>query len=146
MTRPAARRAFVDGPVINVAALLVPPAPLTPAGYLRLCRAASGRSIEQIAERIEPLIRRRGDVATMLRLLEIDGAKARDIQPLRLLTAALPTFDADVYGQLRDTPPDRHPTICRGCGRNPRSPRIRRRIGRSTGFACTLCAPEGSPR
>ena len=89
--------------------------PLTPAGYLRLCRAAAGLSIEQVVERIEPRIAARSDVGMILRELERDGVKALSVNTLRPLLRAFP-LDLEVYAQLRDEPADRHPRICRACG------------------------------
>jgi hypothetical protein len=89
--------------------------PLTPAGYLRLRRAAIGLTIEQVAARISPTTRGRTVVGRMLRDLERDEVKVLSIDTLRPLARAIP-MDLDVYAQLRDEPVDRHPRVCRGCG------------------------------
>lgn len=117
--------------------------PLTPAGYLRLRRNAARMTIDQVAERIEPRLHRRGDIATMLRNLERDGVTARQIDILRPLQRAFP-IDLEVYAQLRDEPADRHPSVCRvcGCSANDRcTGEHRGQCRRETADLCSACEP-----
>lgn len=50
----------------------------------------------------------------MVHLLETEGTAARYRETMEAFARAMP-IDVDVYLQLRDTPADRHPRICRGC-------------------------------
>ena len=88
-------------------------APLTPAAYLRLRRAAAGVSVSDAARRIAP--NNQADAAKLIRQLETDGTAARYVETIRGLRDAYP-LDVDVYLQLRDAPADAHPRICDGCG------------------------------
>ncbi|RDE04668.1 hypothetical protein [Sphingomonas aracearum] len=89
--------------------------PLTPADYLRICRKASGKSVDQVAEVIEPRHRRRSAVAALIRDLETPGTTANHVTLLDPLHGAF-RFSSDVYFQLMTRPPERHPIICRQCG------------------------------
>lgn len=87
--------------------------PLTPARYLRLRRLAAGLSVDAVARSISA--NNQAEARALVLLLETDGSKARYRQTIEAFADAFP-IDADVYLQLRDTPADQHPRICRGCG------------------------------
>lgn len=91
------------------------PGPLTAGRYLKLRRQAAFLSVDQVAERLAPAERDRADAAALVRMLETDGARARHDGTLAVLGRIF-RFDIAVYRQLCDTPVDRHPMICRGCG------------------------------
>jgi hypothetical protein len=87
--------------------------PLSPAGYLRLRRKAAGLSIDAVAVRVSA---NNQEVSrALVSLLETDGSKARYRATIEAFADAYP-LDVNVYEQLRDTPADQHPRICRGCG------------------------------
>lgn len=104
-------------------------APLTPAAYLRLRRAAAGVSIPQLAEAMIAYRRRRlgakvaahpayataRDAVDLIELLERDGTRAMQRRTIEAVAACVP-LDIDVYFQLADEPAGRHPRVCRGCG------------------------------
>lgn len=122
--------------------------PLTPAAYLKLRREAAGLSIAQVAERLEPRIALRRDVATILDMLERPGATARTVSTLRPLKTVF-AIDLEVYAQLRDEPATRHPSICRGCGCSQSDPCVIRERGSHLDTCCTLrqhscdrCVPD----
>lgn len=87
--------------------------PLSPAGYLRLRRKAAGLSVETVARRISA--NNQDEARALVCLLETEGTKARYRETVEGFADAFP-IDVDVYMQLRDTPSDQHPRICRGCG------------------------------
>ena len=87
--------------------------PLSPAGYLRLRRKAAGLSVETVARRISA--NNQDEARALVCLLETEGTKARYRETVEGFADAFP-IDVDVYMQLRDTPGDQHPRICRGCG------------------------------
>lgn len=88
--------------------------PLTPAGYLTLCRKRAGVTIEQAASRIAP--RDMVDIAErLLRDLERPGTVAKRTHTLLRISYAFP-LNVAVYRQLAEAPPERHPAVCRGCG------------------------------
>lgn len=100
--------------------------PMTPATYVRLRRMAAGLTEQQLADRLAVLYRRErpGFAVThpigahmlhVVRALEMPNAKARLRETVDAIAAVMP-FDADVYWQLRDNKPTRHPRVCRGCG------------------------------
>lgn len=108
--------------------------PLTPAGYLRLRRAASGLSIAKVAAICAPLAKRH-DAAVLIGMLEDEGVKAKDRETIEQLAIAFP-LDVDVYFQLANEPADRHPQVCRGCGCSAWDPCY---TGRGT---CSLATPH----
>lgn len=87
--------------------------PVTPARYLRLRRLAAGLSVDAVARSISA--NNQAEARALVLLLETDGSKARYRQTIEAFADAFP-IDADVYLQLRDTPAEQHPRICRGCG------------------------------
>jgi len=93
--------------------------PLSPAGYLRLRRAASGQSISAVAQRLNAGHRRAGmrnDITTaLIASLETEGVVAKHRVTLDRLRSVI-AFDADVYHQLATEPPALHPAVCRTCG------------------------------
>ncbi|HEX8300394.1 hypothetical protein [Sphingomonas sp.] len=89
--------------------------PITPARYVGLRRAASGKSIEQIAALIATTASNQAEVRALIRLLETPGTVARSLDSIALLQAAF-SIDPAVYHQLATEHADRHPQICRGCG------------------------------
>lgn len=102
---------------------------LTPSEYLQLRRKAAGLEIRDLAERLEKLrghLIRSGDVlptmfavksdiVALILMLESTGARAKLRDTLDAIALVMP-FDADVYQQLADAAPQRHPRVCRGCG------------------------------
>lgn len=117
--------------------------PLTPADYVRLRREAAGLTIRQVAERIEPRIAVRGDIARLLAMLERPGASARTIHTLVPLKRAFP-IDLEVYQQLRDTPAKHHPSVCRVCGCSQSDPCLTDDHSCCTlrHTSCSRCIPE----
>ncbi len=102
-------------------------APMTPAHYMRLRRAASGMSRRDLAYRLSSAFvprHRQSDGArvpsldeamALIDMLETDGARARYRWTIEAIACFIP-LDADVYHQLAADAEDRHPQICRGCG------------------------------
>lgn len=102
-------------------------APLTPAHYLRLRRAASGMSRRDLAYRLASAIVPRyrltdgarvpslDEAMALIDMLETDGARARYRWTIEAIACFIP-LDVDVYHQLATDAEDRHPQICRGCG------------------------------
>ena len=126
--------------------------PMTPSEYIRLRRLAAKLSEHDLAKHMAALYvstaeRRPGDtildiskaMLLLLRAIELPGAVARRPQTIASLAAVLP-FDVDVYWQLAQCPPDRHPRVCRGCGTSAHdydAPRW------STRTSCERCDPAG---
>jgi hypothetical protein len=90
-------------------------APISAGRYLQLRREAAGFTIAQIAERLAPAHKDRSDAVALIKILERDGARPRHEGAIAVLRTIFP-FDIAVYRQLCETPADRHPLICRGCG------------------------------
>lgn len=103
--------------------------PLAPEAYLRLRREAAGLTIRDLAARLTELraalveagelpagmLAIRSDMVATLLMLEATGVRARLRETLESIAAVMP-FDPDVYQQLADADPRRHPRVCRGCG------------------------------
>lgn len=89
--------------------------PVTPASYLRLRRTAAGLSRTEVAIRLASKACDVGIATSLIRSLETEGVTARQRTTLMRLSAIF-AFDPDVYRQLADEPPHRHPSICRMCG------------------------------
>ena len=87
--------------------------PLTPARYLRLRRIAAGLSVDAVARSISA--NNQAEARALVMLLETEGSTARYRETVDAFADAFP-IDIDVYFQLRDTPAEDHPRICRGCG------------------------------
>lgn len=126
--------------------------PITPSEYLRLRRLAAKLSEHDLAQRMAALYvsaatRRPRDtmldiskaMLLLLRAIELPGAIARRRQTITALAAVLP-FDIDVYWQLAQCPPDRHPRICRGCGTSAHDQDAPRWATRTS---CERCDPAG---
>jgi len=126
--------------------------PMTASEYIRLRRLAAKLSEHDLAQRMAALYastatRRPGDTALkvsrimlhLLRAIELPGAVARRPQTITALAAVLP-FDVDVYWQLADCPPDRHPRVCRGCGTSAHDHDAPRWATRTS---CEPCDPAG---
>lgn len=98
-----------------------PMIPLSPAGYLRLRRAASGQSISAVAQRLNAAHLTanpgmRNDITTaLIASLETEGVVAKHRETLDRLRSVM-AFDPDVYHQLATAPPALHPAVCRTCG------------------------------
>jgi len=121
-------------------------APLTPAAYLRLRRAAAGVSVSDAARRIAP--NNQADATRLIRQLETDGTAARYVETIHGLRDAY-ALDVDVYLQLRDAPADVHPRICTGCGCSHWDPCGLPDDGGSCAWTndttCTRCSGEAFP-
>lgn len=100
--------------------------PMTPAMYVRLRRMAAGLTEQQLADRLAVVFRRERPrmpvtypfavhMLYAVRALEMPTAKALMRETVAAFAEVMP-FDADVYWQLRDNKPTRHPRVCRGCG------------------------------
>jgi predicted Zn-ribbon and HTH transcriptional regulator len=95
--------------------------PLSPSGYLRLRRSASGQSITAVAQRLNDAHvsahpGMRNDITTaLIASLETEGVVAKHRQTLDRLRSVIP-FDPDVYHQLATEPAALHPAVCRTCG------------------------------
>lgn len=101
---------------------------LAPADYLHLRREAAGLDRYEVAARLaesvlraandhvgRPLVHDRDDAIGLVRQLETPGIKARHRITIEALAQIIP-LDVDVYFQLANEPPGRHPIVCRGCG------------------------------
>lgn len=131
---------------------------MKPDGYLRLCREASGMTLEQVAHRLaanrdgaamRDTAERSANLATpvapaidLVRALETPGNVARLATTLDALSAVYP-FDPGVYRQLATEPADRHPRICRGCGCSEWDARdtMSEGLAWASDTACTRCLP-----
>lgn len=128
------------------------PKPMTASEYIRLRRRAAKLSEHDLAQRMASLYvstatRRPGDTIAklveamllILRAIELPGAVARRRRTIASLAAVLP-FDVDVYWQLVQCPPDRHPRVCRGCGTSAHDHDAPRWATRTS---CERCDPAG---
>lgn len=117
--------------------------PLSPAGYLKLRRKAAGLSVDAVAQRIPA--NSQDEARALMCLLETEGTKARYRQTIEAFADVFP-IDADVYMQLRDTPADQHPRICRGCGCSEWDPCVTGDGSHSCAWhglaTCTRCVGE----
>ena len=93
--------------------LFVAPA-IMPWEYIQMRRMAAGLSIEQAAKRFYARDDHRSSVIANLIMFETPGVRIKRISDVDLKRAF--EFDAEVYRQLVETPPDEHPTLCRKCG------------------------------
>ncbi|MGT2513443.1 hypothetical protein ACVOMT_03560 [Sphingomonas panni] len=125
---------------------------MTASEYIRLRRLAAKLSEHDLAQRMAALYvstaeRRSGDtmldiskaMLLLLRAIELPGAIARRPQTIASLAAVLP-FDVDVYWQLAQCPPDRHPRVCRGCATSAHDHDAPRWATRTS---CERCDPAG---
>ncbi|RXD05382.1 hypothetical protein EQZ23_09900 [Sphingomonas sp. UV9] len=123
------------------APLLLPP--LSLAGYLKLRRKAAGLSVDAVAQRISA--NNQSEARALVCLLETEGTKACYRETIDAFADAFP-IDADVYLQLRDTPADQHPRICRGCGCSEWDPCVAGDGSHSCAWhgvaTCTRCVGE----
>lgn len=94
---------------------LAPPATMTAPRYLQLRRLAARMTVKDVAERLAPRLRDRAAATALVALLETEGAVARHDTTLAALGHVF-AFDPLVYRQVSETPADRHPEICEGCG------------------------------
>jgi hypothetical protein len=107
------------------------PGPMTPETYIRLRREAAGLTIAKAAL---PFYRReehRADVEAVLRDAETPGVKLKQ-HVAQTLPRAFP-FDPNVYRQLCEDPPERHPSLCRGCACSIQTP-----CSTQQGFHCRI--------
>lgn len=129
---------------------------LKPADYVRLRRQAAGLSRRDVASRLAALalqpmfqgatrmVRLPEDEAlALIDQLETPGVRARHRATIAAIAAVIPV-DVDVYRQLALDPPERHPTICRGCGCTPNDPCTGEDGVCSIGLrgTCTRCADQ----
>lgn len=127
-------------------------APMTPSEYVRLRRNAACLSEHDLAQRLAALYvymneRKAGQrmpvlVAEMLaelRRIEQPETVAEQPETITRLAAVLP-IDADVYWQLADYAPERHPRVCRGCGTSAHDHDAPRWATRTS---CERCDPAG---
>lgn len=112
--------------------------PISPATYVSLRRAASGRSIEQAAAVIASTSDHQAEVRALIRLLETPGTIARSLDSIALLQSAFP-IDPAVYHQLATEPADRHPQICRGCGCSQNDACVRAELGNCAWAGAGIC-------
>jgi hypothetical protein len=147
------RHAFATPPRKRFLPRLPDAQPLTPEGYLRLRRKAAGLEIRDLATRLTDLRAAlveagevpaemqaiRGDFVSILLMLEATGVRARMRETLDAIAAVMP-FDADVYQQLADADPRRHPRVCRGCGTSTHDHDM---TSWATATSCTRCDPAG---
>ncbi|MEG8045202.1 hypothetical protein QP175_02610 [Sphingomonas aerolata] len=108
--------------------------PLTPAHYLRLRRVAAGLSVDAVARSISA--NNQAEARALVMLLETVGSTARYRETVEAVADAFP-IDIDVYFQLRDTPAEDHPRICRGCGCSESDPCI----AGDGSHTCDWCGP-----
>lgn len=108
---------------------------LSPADYIRLRREAAGLSRYDVALRLpsigvrtdagdhraRPIARDLDDALGLVRQLETPGIRARHRMMVEALGSIFP-LDVDVYFQLADAPPQRHPSVCRSCGCSDQDP------------------------
>ncbi|RXD05543.1 hypothetical protein EQZ23_10820 [Sphingomonas sp. UV9] len=117
--------------------------PLSPASYLQLRRKAAGLSVDEVARRISTT--NQSEVRALVCLLETQGSSAKYRETIDGFADAFP-IDADVYMQLRDTPADQHPRICRGCGCSEYDPCVSADGAQSCAWqgvnTCTRCVGE----
>lgn len=126
--------------------------PMTASAYLRLRRRAAGLTVRDLAQRMAALYiatatRRPSDTVAditkamvlVVQGLELPGAVARRRETIASLAAVLP-IDANVYWQLAECPPDRHPRVCRGCGTTAHDHDAPRWATRTS---CERCDPAG---
>ena len=92
--------------------------PLEPWEYIRLRRQAAGQTIAQAARPHWHRPEHRADVEATTARIEQPGYLLRADHLVELIPRSF-EFDTAVYRQLRDEPPERHPTVCRGCGCTP---------------------------
>lgn len=101
---------------------LFAPPPIRPGDYIRLRREAAGLTIEQAARLFVHREEHRATIEDNLRFFESPGVTIKHVRWLDL-GRAFP-FDAGVYEQLRDLPPEHHPRLCRACGWDAWSPQL----------------------
>ncbi|MFV0624904.1 hypothetical protein ACBY01_12965 [Sphingomonas sp. ac-8] len=147
------RHAFATSPRTRFLPRVPDAQPLTPEGYLRLRRKAVGLDIRDLAARLTDLctalvgagelsadmLAAREDFVSILIMLEAPGVRARRRETLEAIAAVMP-FDADVYQQLADADPRRHPRVCRGCGTSTQDHDM---PSWATTTSCTRCDPAG---
>ena len=137
--------------------------PLSPGRYLRLRRVAAGLSERDLAQRMAavwmhgvaqhvgaenaPQPRTRVTIRDLIdqmliivRGLELPSAVARRRDTIDAISLVL-SIDPDVYWQLADSAPSRHPRICRGCGASTHD--AGEPVNWSTASCCTACADAG---
>jgi hypothetical protein len=147
------RHAFATPPRKRFLPRIPDARPLAPEGYLRLRRKDAGLEIRDLAARLTDLrtalveagelpagmLTEGGDVVSILIMLEAPGVRARMRETLDAIAAVMP-FDADVYQQLADADPRRHPRVCRGCGTSAHDHDM---TSWATATSCTRCDPAG---
>ena len=134
--------------------------PLAPWEYLKLRRKAAGLQVRDLAKRLadrrayliaagEPLPDALGrlaaaDMTALVLMLEATGSRARLRDTLDAIAAVIP-FDPEVYLQLADAAPKRHPRVCRDCGCSAHDECHHERWGScswSTPAQCSHCAKK----
>ena len=147
------RHAFATPPRKRFLPRIPDAQPLAPEGYLRLRRKAAGLEIRDLDARLVDLRTAlidagelpadmravRGEFVSILIMLEAPGVRARRRETLDAIAAVMP-FDADVYQQLADADPSRHPRVCRGCGTSAHDHDM---PSWATATSCTRCDPAG---
>ena len=128
---------------------LFAPPPIAPWEYIRMRRKAAGLTIEQAAKRFYARDEHRAGVIANLTMFETPGVKVKRISDVDLKRAF--PFDPEVYRQLVELPPDRHPTLCRVCGWDqwmPETDLNGEDVAWSAGQAgiCTRCEQIGGAR
>lgn len=121
--------------------------PLRPWEYIKLRREAAGLTIAQAARPHWHRPEHRAEVEATTAKIEQRGIVVRQEHLVDVIGRNFP-FEADVYRQLRDAPPEQHPAVCRGCGCTRWSPCISSE-GDCTGHeagTCTTCEAKAEAR